>query len=252
MSAEKKVIRFERDGPNGLEKMDLDQADFQSELPEQHLHVYYENDDIGLSLGVWTTTSMQEAFGPYPGDEFMWILEGQVAMLDADNNATMVKPGESFCIRNGIPISWKQEGFLRKYWMTYENPNGKVPKIESAKGGVKVLDPVTLTKGLVKKDNTDPFEISNGSPLQRGNVLFTNDEGNYLVGMWDTDAFESDMKPFPTYEFVQLLEGEITITEEDGTVNEFKAGDAFFVPKGTVCSWKVTGYVKKYFCVFKD
>ena len=57
------------------------------------------------------------------------------------------------------------------------------------------------------------------------------------------------MKPFPCYELVQLLEGAVVITEEDGTTHEFNVGDAFFIPKGTVCSWKTRGYVKKLYCI---
>lgn len=249
MNNQQKVIRLEANGPaeTGLEKMQLDPAEFQSELPEQHLHVYYEDEDLGLSVGVWTTTSMQEAFGPYPGDEFMWVLEGQVSMVDADEKAILVKPGETFCIRNAIPISWKQAGFLRKFYMTYDNPRAEKPEIASADDGVRVLNEVALEAGLTKLESTDPFVIESGTPLQRDNVLFTNDAGNMFVGMWDSTAFESEMKAFPCYEMVQLLEGEITITEANGQVHLFKAGDMFFIPKGTVCKWQTTGYVKKFY-----
>jgi len=251
MSAEKKVIRFEPNGPaeTGLVKMELDQADFQSELPEQHVHVYYEDEALGLSVGVWTTTSMQEAFGPYPGDEFMWVLEGQVAMIDGDGNETPVQQGETFCIRNAIPISWKQVGFLRKFYMTYADPDSSTPDIGSADGGVMVLVPDALEAGLEKMDTTDPFEIRGDAPRQRDNILFTNDAGNMFVGMWDSTAFESELKPFPCHEFVQLLEGEVTITEQDGAEQKFKAGDVFFIPMGTVCSWKADGYIKKYYSI---
>ena len=102
---------------------------------------------------------------------------------------------------------------------------------------------------LTKMDNTAPFEIKGESPLQHDNITFTNDAGNMFVGMWDSTAFESEMRPFPCYEFVQLLEGEITITEADGTTHLFKAGDAFFIPEGTVCSWKTNGYVRKYYSI---
>ena len=249
MGSNKKVYRLEANGPTGLQPMELDAADFQSALPEQHIHVYFEDEALGLSVGVWTTTTMQEAFGPYPGDEFMWVLEGKVAMIDGSGQETPIKEGESFCIRNAIPVSWKQEGFLRKFYMTYEDPNALTPDIESAEGGVHVLDPAKLEAGLTKMDSTDPFEIAGEAPLQRDSSLFTNDAENFFVGMWDSQPFESEMKPFPSHEFVQLLEGEITITEQDGTVQSFKEGDAFFVPKDTVCSWKTNAYVKKYYCI---
>lgn len=248
------IIRFDRNGPTetGLVKMELDPADFQSEAPEQYLHVYFEDEQLGLSAGVWTTTDMLEAFGPYPGDEFMWVLEGGVTMVDGDGNETAVKSGETFCIRNAIPTSWKQVGFLRKFYMTYADPNAPTPDIASADGGVHVLDPLKLEAGMTKKDTTAPFVIKGEQPHQRSNTIFTNDAGNMRVGMWDSTAFESEMLPFPTYEFVQLLEGEVSITEEDGTAHVFKAGDAFFIPMGTVCSWKTTATIKKYYSVFDN
>ena len=251
MSTKKKVTRFEANGPagTGLHAMKLDQADFQSELPDQHLHVYFENEALGLSVGVWTTTDMQEAFGPYPGDEFMWLLEGQVAMMDGDGKAIHIKQGETFCIRNGIPTSWKQVGFLRKFYMTYENPNADTPDISTADGGVLVLDPAALQSGMTVMDTTDPFEIKGEAPLQHDNMAFTNDAGNMFMGMWDSTAFESEMRPFPCHEFVQLLEGEITITEGDGMTHNFVGGDVFLIPEGTICSWKTSGYVKKLYSI---
>ena len=249
MSTSKKVIHLEPNGPadTGMPRMQLDPADFQSEMPEQHLHVYFEDEGLGLTVGVWTTTDMQEAFGPYPGDEFMWVIEGQVAMVDGDGNETPVREGQTFCIRNAIPISWKQVGFLRKFFMTYAAPNAPTPEIASAEGGVVVLDPASLAAGLTKMDTTDPFEIAGDAPEQHDNIHFTNDTGNMFVGMWDSTAFESELKPFPCHEFVQLLEGAVTITEADGTAQQFKAGDVFFVPMGTVCSWKTDGYIRKYY-----
>ncbi len=140
------VIRLEANGPNGarLEPMELDAADFQSPLPEQAVHVYFNDEDIGLSIGVWTTTDMQEAFGPYPGDEFMLVLEGRVEMMDGDNKGVPVETGQSFVIRNAIPISWKQVGSLRKFYITLLDPKADTPEIASAEGGVIVLDEAAL------------------------------------------------------------------------------------------------------------
>ena len=192
---------------------------------------------------------MQEAFGPYPGDEFMWVREGQVSMIDGDDNAIPVKTDECFCIRNAIPISWKQVGFLRKFYMTYAAPNRETPQIASAEGGVQVLDEAALDTGMTQMQSTEPLVTVGNKPLQHDNILFTNDAGNMYIGMWDSTAFDSEMRPFPWHEMVRLLEGEVIITEADGSEHTFSEGDAFFIPMGTVCKWQASGYVKKFYSI---
>ena len=69
--------------------------------------------------------------------------------------------------------------------------------------------------------------------------------------MWDSEALDSEIRPFPCHEFVQMLDGEVAITEENGTTYIFKAGDTFFASKWTVCSWKVNEYVKKFYAILE-
>ncbi|MGI9584940.1 MAG: cupin domain-containing protein [Acidimicrobiia bacterium] len=252
MGTPQKVIRLEKSGPpdSGLHAMTCDPADFASELPTQTLHEYYSDDELGMSVGVWTTSSMQEAFGPYPGDEFVLLLEGGFKMVDG-NNETLdtYRQGESVYFRNGAPVSWVQEGHLRKFYITYLNPNREVPDNVEAAGAVKAVDPSVTAEQMTVLDDTDPFIVKGPQPVQRDHIYFTNDTEDMFVGLWDSMPFESEMAPFPTHEFVQLLEGKITITEEDGTVSTFVPGDVFFVPQGTVCSWQASTYVKKYYAV---
>ena len=239
------IIRLERLGPSGLglSKMELDPKDFQSGLPDQHIHVYYEDPALGITVGVWTTTDMQEAFGPYPDDEFMFLLEGRVVMIDGDGHEIAIEQGESFFLRKAIPISWKQEGFLRKFFITYSDPGAPIPTIDTAEGGVIVFDQVTLEAGLV------PQQDSIGGGAQRDNLVFTNDTGNMTVGMWQTSPFESEMQPFSVHEFAQIVEGEVTITDDEDRQHHFAAGDVVFVPKGTVCSWRSDGELKKFYAI---
>ena len=246
------IIRLENNGPMGvgLTSMDLDPDDFQSELPEQYWHLYYENEEIGLTVGVWTTTTMQEAFGPYPGDEFMCILEGQVAMVAEDGSEKLIKSGETFCVKNGTATSWKQIGFLRKFFMTYSPPEGGDVKATPAADGISVLKQEELSDKLQPLETVFPFEIEGNPPAQKDAPVFVNETNNMHVGMWESAPFESLMKPFPCNEFVQLLKGKITITEQSGESHTFVAGDVFFVPEGTVCSWKADGPVRKFYCMF--
>lgn len=236
------IIRLEPNGPDGLKPMDLTPYDFEIRPEEQTLHVYFEDEDLGMSVGVWTTTPMQEPFGPYPGDEFILVLEGNFDMMDTvDGSGTSVpcRAGQSIIFRNGVPVSWKQHDFLKKFYITYTDPRADTPTGLSAEGGIQALDPdATLT---------DAEHIEGTGDTQRERVFFTNDHGNFQVGLWDTRTMQTGMSPFPTHEFCQILDGEATITEADGTTHSFAAGDVFFIPAGTVCAWHVPDYVRKYY-----
>ena len=245
------IIPLKFDGPANihLTKLELDKRDFQSDLPEQHWHIYFENEAFGLTVGVWTTTSMQEKFGPYPGDEFMCILEGQAIMVDRDGRETLIKEGEAFCVRNAVPISWKQNGFLRKFFITYSRNDGVVPIISSTENGIIILKKDNLADKMQSLKSLFPFEFEGNLPVQRSTSVFENDTKNLFVGMWESSPFESLMKPFPCNEFVQLLDGEVSITEVSGKKHTFKSGDTFFVPMGTICSWKTTCSICVYYCM---
>ena len=235
------ILRFEANGPNGqgLSRMDLDPKDFQTLPSEQNVHVYFEDKDLGMSAGVWDTTSMQEAFGPYPGDEFIVVLEGHFTMEDGKGESVPAQKGQSVIFRNAVPVSWRQVGYLKKFYITYMDPHAETPKIESADNGILAVDP---EMALNASDQVDGARAK-----QHDRVLFTNDHGNMTVGLWDSAAWTTEMEPFPNHEFVQVLEGDVTITEDNGTVHDFTAGDVFFIPQGTMCSWDVSRYVRKFY-----
>ena len=244
LSSKPGIIRFETDGPNGLEPMDLTPYEFAERPEEQLLHVYFEDEELGLGVGVWETAPMREPFGPYPGDEFIYVLKGNFTMLDNDatNLASGVecKAGQSVIFRNGVPVSWKQHDTLRKFYMTYSDPRAETPSGLSAKGGIQALDPdMTLS---------DDDLLAGTSVPQRERVFFENDHGNFEVGLWDTQGFtDVETSPFPWHEFGQVLEGECIITQVAGTEHHFTAGDFFFIPAGTVCMWHVPTYLRKFY-----
>ena len=239
MSSALHLIRLTSNGPDstGLSPLELDPADFQSPLPQQHWHVFFEDPAIGLTVGVWDTTTMQEAFGPYPGDEFVWVLEGNFAMIDGEGHATPAGAGQCVAFRNGAPMSWKQDGYLKKFFIRLLDPNAETPTIENAHGAVIVMDPDAPMKA----------SSAEGAPLEREHVAFTNDAGSMTVGLWDCEAATFEMETFPVHEFVKVIEGAAVITMEDGSAHTVKADDCFFIPKGTVCQWHVPTYIKKYY-----
>ncbi len=249
MSTQVQVIRLETCGPagSGLADMPCRPEDFQSPVPSQHVHVFFSDEAAGISVGVWDTTTMQEAFGPYPGDEFIWVLEGEFTMLDGGGGVVAeVKQGQSAHIRNAAPVSWKQDGYLKKFYITYLDPTAEPRDIGSATGSVRVLD---ANAHLQPLHDSAPFDIDGPASRQAERTVYTNDAGNFSVGTWTSGPMVSKMRPFPAHEFVQMLEGEVTITQADGTAQTFVAGDCFFVPRGTMCSWSIREHVKKHYAV---
>jgi uncharacterized cupin superfamily protein len=48
---------------------------------------------------------------------------------------------------------------------------------------------------------------------------------------------------------MHLIEGEVQLTQEDGTSVIVKPGDTVFVPQGTPCAWTSKVYVRKFYAV---
>lgn len=73
-----------------------------------------------------------------------------------------------------------------------------------------------------------------------------------MVGVWACSPMTGRMGPWSTNEVMVLIEGTVAIDHADGSTLHVTAGDAFFIPKGTVCSWRQAGDLKKFFAIHDD
>jgi uncharacterized cupin superfamily protein len=211
-----------------LEPLDLDPEAFQSPLPLQHYALAFEDNTIGLAVGVWDTTTMQEAFGPYPGDEYVTVLDGSFAMVDvAGGTIAAAHAGESVTFRNGVPSSWKQVGYLRKVYLTLQDPKCETPSISSAEGGFCVLDPVRVPQGSREADGVTR------------EVIFRNDSGTMTVTLCAWPALTLPLSPSQSHRLIRVLQGAITLSGPSAPPESFGPDAHAFLPKGTVCGWAV-------------
>jgi len=227
---------------------ELEAEDFSSEIPLQHSHSDYDDDEIGLYVGVWDTESMRETGGPYACDEFMWLIEGE---CNIRNNTTgeieTVKAGMPFVIPRGYDCQWQQPGYLRKFYVISEHPSEEIPAAPSHEGIV-----VPDVDAVLSEENEDaPFVISSGAK-PRQNVCYKDTTGRFISGTWAADAFQSERRPFPYNEFAYVLDGSITMADAAGAVEEFNADDAFFIPQGVDCAATVSDSVRLIFAVVKS
>ena len=58
--------------------------------------------------------------------------------------------------------------------------------------------------------------------------------------------------PFPFDEYVLVLSGKLILTDANGQVQEFAAGDSLVVPKGFTGTWKMLGNYREFIAVAKE
>ncbi|MGO1117289.1 cupin domain-containing protein [Rhodovibrionaceae bacterium A322] len=103
--------------------------------------------------------------------------------------------------------------------------------------------------GLETWPEMDAADLDSPVPVQHGHLYYHDEAVGLEIGVWDCTPFTSKMGPYSVDEFMYLLEGSVTIEQEDGTSTTVSAGQSFYIPKGLVCRWVQTEYVRKYFVI---
>jgi uncharacterized cupin superfamily protein len=79
-------------------------------------------------------------------------------------------------------------------------------------------------------------------------IQHTSTDGSIISGVWQaTPGFYHTS--YAAYEFVHLIEGNITITPDGGTAQHYGPGDGFTVDVGFEGVWEITKAVKKHFVI---
>lgn len=218
---------------------ELEDNMFESPLPRQHTHSYFEDEELGLYIGVWDTTDMIEAAAPYACDEFMTIIEGAV---EIKNNQTgkmeTIIAGESFVIPQGYDCQWHQNGYLRKFYVIYEPPTESIPE-------TPVYDHIIY---IDEKSDLPWQETSDGFKKK---LQYQSHNEKFTSGVWQGNSFKTGMIAFPYNEFISPKHGCLICTDEQGIEYKIEAGEALFVPQGARCSWKSQGKISIHFVQIK-
>jgi uncharacterized cupin superfamily protein len=91
-----------------------------------------------------------------------------------------------------------------------------------------------------------------GTGQQYGHLWLDDSASGLMIGVWACSPMTGRMGPWSTNEVMILLEGAVAIDHADGSVLDVRAGEAFYIPKGTQCSWRQEGDLKKFFAIHSD
>jgi uncharacterized cupin superfamily protein len=245
--ADQTVIVFDRDGDpeTGLQTWDpMDPETLASAPPVQRGHIYFSSAAERLTAGVWDCTPFTEKRGPYSVDEFMLLLDGSLDIENEDGSIQTFRAGEGFVIPRGAVLRWKQSEYLRKFWMIHDNPDAP-----PAATGLTALcmDP---NAPLPPVTGLEQVSFASDIPQMGLNLVYQDPVGRFQAGIWDCTPMQRVATTIERSELMHILAGCGSITNADGVVFEFKAGDTFLVPVGMGYQWQNTEYVKKLFCSY--
>lgn len=81
---------------------------------------------------------------------------------------------------------------------------------------------------------------------------FKSSDGRFGSGMYTSGPVRYDItEPYGVDEFMYFLEGSVTLTSSDGTVQTIEAGEAVTIPKEWTGIWETDGY-KKIWVIYSD
>ena len=225
----------------------IDPAGLTAGEPVQRGHNYYDDPTGQLAVGVWDCTPMTTVLEPYSVNEFMHLLEGAVTIVDDGGHAQTFVAGESFVIPKGTPCVWKQEGYVRKFYVIFDDRSGAAPADPDWLRAIRI----EADAALPALEQQDTSRYVRGVPDQHLLEMYADVTGQFHAGLWDTSEMHTRAQPLARSELMHLLAGEVTITNGDGRRFPFRAGQTFLVPKGMSYQWDSTGYVRKVFCSFQ-
>jgi uncharacterized cupin superfamily protein len=94
----------------------------------------------------------------------------------------------------------------------------------------------------------NPDWVLEGNPVTRNKLLSTSADGTASTLFWDCTAGRFNWF-YDVDETVYVLEGSVSIRNQEGLVRRVSAGDWIFFPKGSYAEWTVHEYVRKVaFC----
>ena len=229
-------VKFDAFGPMGVgltRRPPYPREGLETEPPVHSSHLYVNDENRGIKIGVWECTPHTSKMQPFPVNEFMILLEGSVTMLEEDGKATTVQAGEAFVVPKGVVCQWNQSEPVRKYFAIYGGHPGQEPrrnerqftvmKVSSGNAGM----PVTQSAG-------DDADI----PFEAGSLIYTDATGAYSLGIWEAVSQRSQPALSRSHRLLRVEAGSLTLSDDSRLMETFKKGDAVLIMPGKAITWR--------------
>lgn len=195
-------------------------------------------DEQGIAAGIveFGTALSIEA---YPYTEMLVVHRGSVTLTSGTDSVTL-STGESAVIGRGTHV--RIDAQPDSLWAFCASTQASGPD----KSGITALDRLAL---LTPSSPPDPSIMISALPQCRSNNLFEDTASTLRIGVWDSTPYERISRPHKIHELMNLIEGSVVLSLENGPSLTVNKGDTVFVAQGAPCKWTSMGYVRKFYAV---
>lgn len=93
-------------------------------------------------------------------------------------------------------------------------------------------------------------KVIEGSPSAAFKVLYTSASEEFTAGLYECTPGKWRVS-YSEDEFCTLLEGQLRMTSDDGTVQHYQAPDSFLIPSGYSGLWEPLSHLRKIFVIYE-
>lgn len=111
------------------------------------------------------------------------------------------------------------------------------------------LLPQGSAAGLQPSDMTPADAFTTADKTELNDTFFATDDESILTGVWECAPSKEVIDSYPVHEMMTVISGSVTLTDAEGNAETFTAGDTFFIPKGTPCTWEITETLRKFYMI---
>jgi uncharacterized cupin superfamily protein len=187
----------------------------------------------GVLAGVFQATRGKVLIH-FPFTEHATILEGDVRLTDQWGNRRLLRPGDSYLIRQGSEILWEVRGprVQKSFFNRTEPSDSPAPMI--------VYD---AHKEIAQSELTDL-----GAPEHLGGTVVSGDPNisariDYADGPATAGVFQATRGDaritFPFTEHATVLSGAVTLTDRTGARQRLGVGDSYLITQSGSIFWHV-------------
>lgn len=105
------------------------------------------------------------------------------------------------------------------------------------------------TTGMQPSSLTPPEAFTGDDRSELNHTFFATKNESILSGVWECAPCKEEIASYPVHEMMTVISGSVSLTGADGQSETFTAGDSFFIPKGTACTWQITETLRKFYMI---